>query len=394
MKKIIINIQVAVCILITSILMLVLPLSSASWKAGGKTESVKNSGLKIMGELLNKSVFGQDGSKTVFFRIAVLIFVILTLIMLIVHLITAVISIFARQKRLAGILFSAIPLGTFLLGFILYILQASSCLKKILGQGAEGVHAGVGIGFIICLIFMILILVEEIFLVGRLTADASGKRRRDREPVDYGYPGSGRDGYGEESYPAYGEPSYSEPAYREPAYDNPAYKEPAYGEGAYREPAYGEGAYGDSYGASYSDKAYREPGPAAPDYPREARADYESGYTETAIVHPGRSDASMGEQSLRCLSGEYEGAVLPLKFRETMYIGRDHNICNVILNNPRVSRKHCSVQYDVSTDTFKVVNYSKNGVFVEGQRLETNRPYQFPHGTILKISDADLFQLL
>lgn len=392
MKKTIINIQVALCTLITAILMLVLPLASASWTLGSQSKSAANNGLKIMGEFLNGSVFGQVASKSILFRIVVLLFVILTLIMLIVHIVTAIISIFSRQKRLAGILFSAIPLGTFLLGFILYMVQASSCLKNALGSGSDNVKVGLGFGWILCLIFMILILVEEIFLVGRLTASdsASAKGRKGREPVDYGYPGSDRGDYG-----------YDSPAYRDSSYDNSDYGDSGYGDSAYRDSSYRDSGYGDpaykdsGYGDSYREAGgYRDPCPAGPAYTGGPRSDYDDRLGETVAFNTGRSGASMGEQTIRCLSGEYEGATLPLKFRETMYVGRDHNICNVVLANPRVSRKHCSIQYDVATDTFKVVNYSKNGVFVEGQRMETNRPYQFPHGTIIKISDADLFQLM
>ena len=365
MKKKIINIQIAVFTLITAVLILFLPIATAKWA----DTSEKNNGLKLFSEIVNGSVFGQSADKSILLRIGLGLCVGLTLVLLLVHIVTAIISAFGRQKRLLGILFSVIPLVTFILGFFLYKISAESCLKKALKDGSDP-SVGIGIGLIIAGIMLLVIAIEEIVLVRLLIP--SDKRKS--EPVDYGY--------------GYGEPGgVPEPS----AYPDYAGSDSGYGESAY--PAYGssepgyDGAY---YGGDYPDSSSGSAaGAGASAYPS---GGYD--YNGTLPGGAGYGSSAGSEQSIRCLSGEYEGAVLPLRFGDTMLIGRDRNVCNVILTNPRVSRKHCSIQYDVSTDSFKVVNYSKNGIFVDGQRLDINRPYQFTHGTIIKISDADLFHLM
>ena len=362
MKKIIINIQIAVFTLITALLILFLPIAAAKWE----NTSEKNNGLKLFSEIFNGSVFGQNADKSILLRIGLVLCVGLTLILLLVHIATAIISAFGRQKRLLGILFSVIPLVTFILGFFLYKISAASSLNKALGDKSDA-SVGIGIGLIIVGIMLFVIAIEEIVLV-RLLIPSD---RRKAEPVDYGY-GYGEPGgmSGPSAYPDYAGP-------------NSGYGDPAYGSS---EPGYDGAYYGGDYPDSSSGSAA---GAGASAYPS---GDYD--YNGTLPGGAGYDSPAGSEQSIRCLSGEYEGAVLPLRFGDTMLIGRDRNVCNVILTNPRVSRKHCSIQYDAATDSFKVVNYSKNGIFVDGQRLDLNRPYQFTHGTILKISDADLFHLM
>lgn len=378
MKKKIINIQIAVFTLITAILILFLPIAAAKWESGGSKTSEKNNGLHMISEIFNGSVFGQSADKSILLRIGLVLCIAITLILLLVHIITAIISVFGRQKRLMGILFSVIPLVTFIGGFFLYKISAASCLDKALGDGSDA-SVGFGIGLIIAAVMLLVIAIEEIVVV-RLLVPSD---RRKTEPADYGYgygdPGAGGapsdyagpdSAYMDSDYPAYGSP--------EPGYPNSDYMGKDYSG-----PGYGDGYYGGSY-------------PDSSPNPSHSGGDggYASGAYNGMPADSGYGSPAGAEQSIRCLSGEYEGAVLPLRPGDTMYIGRDRNICNVILNNPRVSRKHCSIQYDISTDSFKVVNYSKNGIFIDGQRLELNRPYQLPHGTILKISDADMFHLL
>ncbi|MBF0316981.1 MAG: FHA domain-containing protein [Nitrospirae bacterium] len=66
---------------------------------------------------------------------------------------------------------------------------------------------------------------------------------------------------------------------------------------------------------------------------------------------------------LKCLSGEYEGAIIPVDKGVT--IGRDPAKASVVLHSIEISRSHMSIVYQSATDTFVISDLdSKNGVYV------------------------------
>ena len=337
MKKVIINIQTAVFSLIAAILLLVLPYANVVSRASGDKDVIlyRGTGLKMIGEIMNKNVLSrQVADKPFLLRFALILGILVTLIFLIAHLITAIISAFGKQKRILGILTAAVPTVTCPLGFFLFKFQASSCLRKFFDIG---ISVRAGTGFIFAAILLIIILLEEIFPVGLLTK--SDKRRPksrgsygpSNPPVDYGYgPGdAGRpsDGYGYSPKDT-GRPSDSY----------------GYGSGDAGRPS---GDYG------YRRELYTDP--AEPVRPSAAPADTVYGDREYGRPEPADGRGSL---SILCVSGEYESARFPLKPGETILIGRDQNICNIVLTNPRVSRKHCSISYDAPSDTYTIINYS------------------------------------
>lgn len=95
------------------------------------------------------------------------------------------------------------------------------------------------------------------------------------------------------------------------------------------------------------------------------------------------------------LRGEYAGAEIRIEEGETIYIGRSREICNLVLGNSRVSRKHCSISYSSADDKYLITNYSLNGTFLSnGQLLKPEQVYYLPHGTIFRINEEEEFRVL
>ncbi len=61
-------------------------------------------------------------------------------------------------------------------------------------------------------------------------------------------------------------------------------------------------------------------------------------------------------------------------------IGRSAERCNVVLDEPNVSRVHCEIRYDEKTGLFYLTDLSTNGTLVDAGRLEHGRPYALPPG--------------
>ena len=72
-------------------------------------------------------------------------------------------------------------------------------------------------------------------------------------------------------------------------------------------------------------------------------------------------------------------------------IGRDPQSCNIVLSSEKkdISRTHCSVKYDPYTDSFKVIDMSSNGTFVNGQRLIKDQEMQLKAGTVISLGSGE-----
>ncbi|MBF0338049.1 MAG: FHA domain-containing protein [Nitrospirae bacterium] len=85
------------------------------------------------------------------------------------------------------------------------------------------------------------------------------------------------------------------------------------------------------------------------------------GYVSGTATSEGETLTSL--PILRCLSGEYEGAVIPVD--KEIIIGRDPAKASVVLHSIEVSRSHMSIVYQSSSGTFIINDLdSKNGVYV------------------------------
>ncbi|MDO4337672.1 MAG: DUF4234 domain-containing protein [Eubacteriales bacterium] len=92
---------------------------------------------------------------------------------------------------------------------------------------------------------------------------------------------------------------------------------------------------------------------------------------------------------LVCTKGSMNGAQIPLQNHEIVTIGRDSAVCNLVLTDMDVSRRHCTVQYSSSENCYYVTDYSSLGVRINGyQRMEKNVLTKCERGTRLLLGEG------
>lgn len=99
---------------------------------------------------------------------------------------------------------------------------------------------------------------------------------------------------------------------------------------------------------------------------------------------------------LICVKGSCAGYEFELKDNEQVVIGKDAKVSSIVIDPAykEVSRKHVSVSYNAMSDQYCVVDYSSNGTWADGQRLELGKRAYLSHGTTLKLAnDKNIFKL-
>ena len=64
------------------------------------------------------------------------------------------------------------------------------------------------------------------------------------------------------------------------------------------------------------------------------------------------------------LAGEYEGKMFALDPEEEVVLGTRSDLCNIVFHDPRISRRHCKIQYSEADNVYYVIDYSTNGTFL------------------------------
>ena len=101
------------------------------------------------------------------------------------------------------------------------------------------------------------------------------------------------------------------------------------------------------------------------------------------------SDADAVHQ-ITCVSGEFAGASFPLNPHDTVVIGRDSEVCNIVISAGKVSRRHCAVSFDAAKGQFAVMDCSTNGTYLEnGIRLLANLRNMLPAGTVICVGSSE-----
>lgn len=92
---------------------------------------------------------------------------------------------------------------------------------------------------------------------------------------------------------------------------------------------------------------------------------------------------------LVCTKGFMNGAQIPLQNHEIVTIGRDSAVCNIVLTDMDVSRRHCTVQFSSSENCYYVTDYSSLGVRINGyQRMEKNVLTKCERGTKILLGEG------
>ncbi len=93
--------------------------------------------------------------------------------------------------------------------------------------------------------------------------------------------------------------------------------------------------------------------------------------------------------SIMGMSGMYSGAIFRLDAGETITFGRDPKTSQIVLDErfENVSRTHCTVYADASTQTYFVTDCSSNGTFIDGKKMRKGARVEVPRGTMIALGD-------
>lgn len=87
------------------------------------------------------------------------------------------------------------------------------------------------------------------------------------------------------------------------------------------------------------------------------------------------------------ITGAYAGAEVELG-AGGIILGRDAGEAQLIIDSPKISRRHCQIIYDNAKNQYVVTDYSSNGTFVGSRRLTKGVAEILPSGTIINLGDS------
>ena len=89
-----------------------------------------------------------------------------------------------------------------------------------------------------------------------------------------------------------------------------------------------------------------------------------------------------------CINGPYAGNRYGLVPEREIVIGRDGNVCDIVINTPKVSRKHLCITYHRDRNCYEIMDLSTNGTYINGDiRIEKNMHYEIGCGETLELGD-------
>ena len=96
-----------------------------------------------------------------------------------------------------------------------------------------------------------------------------------------------------------------------------------------------------------------------------------------------------------CIRGDAIGSMVPLQSDRKVVVGRDPSVCNLVISNPKVSRKHLEITDIGTLDKYRGVDCSSNGTFLQKRyRLNRDQDYYLESMTELHLgSDEVIYKL-
>lgn len=99
--------------------------------------------------------------------------------------------------------------------------------------------------------------------------------------------------------------------------------------------------------------------------------------------------ASFAKGVLCGVSGQYEGIEIEFETGEEIILGRDPRYCKLIFDYPKVSRKHCGVQFDAVSNMYRIIDYSSNGTkFADGSAVAAGSYTSVKPGTVIYLANS------
>ena len=109
-----------------------------------------------------------------------------------------------------------------------------------------------------------------------------------------------------------------------------------------------------------------------------------------AVLGETEEKATEKQGVLVCERGTDKGVVLAFRPEQSILIGRDEKVADIVINFPKVSRLHCVIIFHQESNTYEIVDVSKNGTFISGQqRLVSDTSYLVKPGTKICFGDLD-----
>lgn len=96
------------------------------------------------------------------------------------------------------------------------------------------------------------------------------------------------------------------------------------------------------------------------------------------------------------ISGVYAGQVFELSRDSAIIIGRDPSQCELVFpeNRENISRHHCDIRYYKDRNAYGVTDYSKNGTFINGEKIPSNMERMCGSGSVISLGgQSDSFRL-
>lgn len=122
-----------------------------------------------------------------------------------------------------------------------------------------------------------------------------------------------------------------------------------------------------------------------------------AGYSDApgGYVAPPNNGVAGGsfQGTLVCTAGESAGASINMSDGDTVTLGRDPQLSDVILrNDKKISRRHCTITF--RNGTFLVTDHSSNGIKLgNGQKVEHGRETPLGSQGVIKLSDQTEFRV-
>lgn len=93
--------------------------------------------------------------------------------------------------------------------------------------------------------------------------------------------------------------------------------------------------------------------------------------------------------TLTCVTGMYLDIPFPVVDGETMVIGTNPALCNIVITDDAriVSGKHCSVSFKSSDGSYSIIDHSTNGTYINGSHIAKNVPVPVFKGDIITLGD-------
>lgn len=84
------------------------------------------------------------------------------------------------------------------------------------------------------------------------------------------------------------------------------------------------------------------------------------------------------------LSGDYKGASIEVD--TSIMVGRDPRVCQLVMDENQISRKHCKISYNYNTGRYLVTDHSSNGTYYdEGRKMDENVVTELKAGTVITL---------